>query len=274
MKISKVTKVSKVIEEYMDSRRFSSLSESSKRQYVYAMERIDVAFGDLEIEGVRRRDIMKLHDSLSDRPSTANSVMRVASIFFNFAMDMEYIHANPATRITPMKIGTLKRWEVDQINKVISLGHRRISTAVALAYYTGQREADVLKMKWSDIKDNCLHVKQSKTGQVLEILIAKELRNVLDGIDRDGDYIVGGGSAVSGPSFRNQFTRVIRKIGLDLPFHGIRKTVGCILAEKGSSVNEIAAMLGHKTLAMAALYTRQANSTKMIASAVTSLTSD
>jgi integrase len=210
---------------------------------------------------------------LADRPSTANNVTRIASIFFNYAIDMEYIHANPATRISPMKIGTLKRWEVEEIMKVIALGHRRISTAVALAYYTGQRESDVLKMKWTDIKDNCLHVTQSKTGQVLEILIAKELRDVLDGLTRDGDYIVGGSNLVSGPAFRNQFTRVIRKIGLNLPFHGIRKTVGCILAEKGSSVNEIAAMLGHKTLAMAALYTRQANSTKMIASAVTSLTS-
>ena len=116
---------------------------------------------------------------MADRPATANNVTRIGSIFFNFAIDMEYIHANPATRISPLKTGTLKRWDVEQIMQVIALGHRRISTAVALAYYTGQREADVLKMRWTDIKDNCLHVTQSKTGQVLEIMIAKNYMNLL-----------------------------------------------------------------------------------------------
>jgi len=267
-------KVKEVITEYMKSRRFIALSSSSKEQYFQSLMKVEAVLGDMDITEVKRRDIIKLHDSMADRPATANNVTRIGSIFFNFAIDMEYIQANPATRITPMKIGTLKRWEVEEIMRVIAVGHRRVSTAVALAYYTGQREADVLKMKWTDIKDNCLHVTQSKTGQVLEIMIAKELHDVLNSLARDGDYIVGGSDLVSGPAFRNQFTRVIRKVGLSLPFHGIRKTVGCILAEKGSSVNEIAAMLGHKTLAMAALYTRQANNTKMIASAVNVLTSD
>lgn len=266
-------KVRDVVTEYMKSRRFNDLSSSSKDQYFQCLMKVEAAMGDMDITDVKRRDVLKMHDSLSDRPSTANATIRISSIFFNFAIDMEYIHANPATRISPLKTGTLKRWDVEQIMKVIALGHRRISTAVALAYYTGQREADVLKMRWTDIKDNCLHVTQSKTGQVLEIMIAKELHDVLNSIGRDGDYIVSGSKPLSGPAFRNQFTRVIRSLGIDLPFHGIRKTVGCILAEKGSSVNEIAAMLGHKTLAMAALYTRQANNTKMIASAVTSLTS-
>jgi integrase len=63
-------------------------------------------------------------------------------------------------------------------------------------------------------------------------------------------------------------------MGIERQFHGIRKTVGAILAERGRNTNEIAALLGHKTLAMAALYTRQASNKKMIASAVNDLTFD
>ncbi len=50
-----------------------------------------------------------------------------------------------------------------------------------LNYLTGQRPADVLKMRLSDIKDGALEVTQNKTKK-LRILIEDELSNTLDRI--------------------------------------------------------------------------------------------
>ncbi len=51
-----------------------------------------------------------------------------------------------------------------------------------LNYLTGQRPADVLKMRLSEIKDGALEVTQNKTKKKLRILIEDELSNTLDRI--------------------------------------------------------------------------------------------
>lgn len=269
-------KTKQVVYEYMKSRRFTSLAAATQRNYIPALDQITDLIGETPIEEVRRRDLIRAFEGMAEKPAVANRFGRVASVFFNYATDMEYCTANPAQRLTPFRLGTWRQWTKEEVDKVIALKHPIVSVAVALAYYTAQREADVLKMQWSDIKDGVLKVKQNKTGTVLDIAIAPQLQEILNEVPKKGKYIIPSktSSPLSGPAFRNMTKRITRTVGVDAPFHGLRKTVGSRLAEKGRSVNEIAAVLGHKTLTMAALYTKQADSRKMIASAVTSLASD
>ncbi|HTR24397.1 MAG TPA: tyrosine-type recombinase/integrase [Terriglobales bacterium] len=51
--------------------------------------------------------------------------------------------------------------------------------AMDLAYLTGQRPADVLKLRLADIRDGALWITQGKTGKKLRIVIAGELADVL-----------------------------------------------------------------------------------------------
>ena len=266
--------VKEVISEYVQTRKFHALTASSKKQYWSAFDKIEHLLGKNDIATVKRRDVIMSIETLSRTPAVANRVARISSVLFNYALDMDYITANPAARLEMAAIGSWSRWDVEQIAAVINLKHRVVSTAVALAFFTGQREADILAMKWSDIVDGCIRVTQQKTGHVLEIKVAEPLQRYLDGLDKVGTYIVSREEMMTGSGFRNMFKRVTRAIDIDMPFHGIRKTVGAHLAEQGRSTNEIAALLGHKTLTMAAHYTRQANEKKMIASAVTGLAYD
>jgi integrase len=267
--------VNDVIQEYINTRKFRALTTSSSFQYLSAIDRIKKLIGDTPLANLKRSDVLRAVESLNQTPAVANMFARVCCIIFNHAVDMDYISSNPAARIRMAVINTWQKWELDQVFAVVRLNHRIVSTAVALAFFTGQRESDVLRMRWSDIKDGTLRVLQQKTGHYLEIKVSKDLQEYLDALNHQGsksDFIVSGATQMNGNSFRNVFKRVTRSIGIDLPFHGIRKTVGCHLAEKGRSTNEIAAVLGHKTLAMAAHYTRQASDKKMIASAVADLT--
>ena len=50
---------------------------------------------------------------------------------------------------------------------------------------------------------------------------------------------------------------------LDCKPHGLRKTAGRRLAEAGCSANEIMSVLGHKSLAEAERYTREADQEKL-----------
>jgi integrase len=65
---------------------------------------------------------------------------------------------------------------------VYSQASEELRDAMDLNYLTGQRPADVLKMRLSDIKDGALEVTQNKTKKKLRILIEDELANTLDRI--------------------------------------------------------------------------------------------
>lgn len=54
--------------------------------------------------------------------------------------------------------------------------------AMDLAYLTGQRPADVLKLTRADIKDGAVWIQQNKTGTKLRIAIEGELAILLDRI--------------------------------------------------------------------------------------------
>jgi len=56
-----------------------------------------------------------------------------------------------------------------------------------------------------------------------------------------------------------------------LTFHGLRHTAGKALAERGGEPRMIAAMLGHRTLQMAAHYSEEADRRKLASAAIEKL---
>ena len=131
----------------MRSRSFKSLAESSKRQYSEVLTKFELRYGMNEIDTIKRSDIVGMLDEMSSTPAMANRFVRVTSVLFSFALDHDYVTGNPASRLKKMKIGSWARWYPEEVAKVIALKDRVVSTAVALAWYTGQRESDVLDMK-------------------------------------------------------------------------------------------------------------------------------
>lgn len=62
---------------------------------------------------------------------------------------------------------------------------RPTQDAMTLAYLTGQRPADVLRMRISDVRDGVLTVTQGKTGRKLRIAVEGELEVLIKRINED-----------------------------------------------------------------------------------------
>jgi integrase len=69
----------------------------------------------------------------------------------------------------------------EELEKVKAHAHFTVVDAMDLALLTGQRPADVLKIKRTDIRDGALWIVQNKTGARLGIEIPGELAAVIDG---------------------------------------------------------------------------------------------
>jgi len=139
--------------------------------------------------------------------------------------------------------------------------------AFALTLYSGQRRSDVHRMTWADVKKNGIDVVQQKTGRKLLIPIHPELCAILANAKREHVTIINTeyGQPFTVDGFSQWFRNAITAAGLPLDCqpHGLRKPAGRRLAEAGCTAHQIMAVLGHKTLADAERYTREADQAQL-----------
>jgi integrase len=264
-----------LVKQYWKSPGYKALAESSQRGYDHALNKLMDYFRGVDVEDIKRSAMIQMINDQSEKPASANLMLRVASVLFSFAVDMDIIPYNPAARLKKLKIGSHTRWHPEEVRKAVEMRNRIVSSAVALAWYTGQREGDILKMRWKDFKEGAFHLTQTKTKLEMTIKAhADIIAYLMDirGVEPEDYYIVSGEKPISEQAFRARFTRAMDKIGIYKTFHGIRKGVACMLAEKGRSSKEIAAILGHKTTRMADFYAEQSSGTKLASNAVDNIT--
>jgi len=80
-------------------------------------------------------------------------------------------------------------WPREAIEHFSTHARRDLWHAAALALYTGQRQSDVLAMKWSDIADAFIAVTQGKTGKKLWVPLHTRLRGAPAELERVSVFI-------------------------------------------------------------------------------------
>lgn len=265
-----------LFDRYSKTQGFNSLSVASKRGYIYAAKKLSAHFGDADVTKLRRSDFIKYRDENIMTPGSVNLILRIASVMFGYALDIDLIGANPVANMKKLKLQPHEKWTPEEVALIISSADERVAIAIALAWYTGQRQGDVLSMKMRDYADGYITLVQSKTKTELKIKVHPDLERFINTVvapNREpDDYIVSGPNRMGGSYFRQIFSDEVKRLGLHKVFHGIRKGVASSLAENGRPLSEIAAMLGHKSMRMAAYYAEQASGTKLAESAVSNLT--
>jgi integrase len=68
-------------------------------------------------------------------------------------------------------------WSEEEIALFLSHCPQWLKTPVLLALYTGQRREDVVGMAWDAFQGGIIRVRQSKTGEPLDIACHKELQS-------------------------------------------------------------------------------------------------
>ncbi|KZY45692.1 hypothetical protein A3731_32880 [Roseovarius sp. HI0049] len=125
---------------------------------------------------------------------------------------------------------------------------------------TGQRIGDVLNMRWSNIEDGAVWVRQSKTSKELWVPILPELQAALDAASRHSVFILTNEQGANRWSYRGA-SAAVRKVrervgALDYDIHSWRYNAACELLEAGCSDDLIAAVTGQSP-AMVQHYTKK-----------------
>jgi len=270
--------VGDLLKRYRGSMRWRELAPSTKEKYERQML-IWRHEEDIPLKDLQRTMLSEMRDELLDTPGIAHQFVGFAKMLFNYAIDEGLMDASPASRLKRPKLGTIKRWPDNRIDGAIAALPPHMATICMLALYTGQRGSDIVKMKWSHYNGSTMSVSQAKTGmeeadERLIIPVHPALRDHLDGLQRDSEWIVltQGGKPWDPADMRSRARVELDRIGMQgYSLHGLRKSAASRMAEAGCSSKEIAAILGHKTLAMVELYTKEADQARLAVQAMDKL---
>lgn len=264
-----------LIEAYRRSRKWRGLAAATQRTYaVYHkyLERI----GHTKVVDMKRRDLLDLVDVIAERrgPGAAVGFARSASALFAWAVYREWIEHSPATKIVPDGGGELRAWTRAEADAAVGGLPEHLRRVVILARYTGQRRGDLCAMRWSAYDGITIQVKQQKTGEELVLTAPANLRVELDTWKREASALTILTNRFGRPWDPQQLSHALpvalAKIGLsdELNVHGLRKLAATELADAGCTTHQIAAVTGHRTLAMVQHYTKTANQRSLAEAAV------
>lgn len=207
----------------------------------------------------------------------ANREKALLSHIWNFARESGYTSlANPCAGIKGHKeTGRAVYIEDDVFARVYEHASIPVQDAMDIAYLTGQRVADALKIDERDIRDGVINVKQNKTDAKRRIEIGPELARVMDRISarkalltvRSTKLIVStDGQAFTAGMLRYGFDEAREKAGIpkkEFQMRDLRAKAGTDKAEDSGDILKARDQLGHTTVTMTEQYIRNRRGKKV-----------
>jgi integrase len=254
-----------------DNPAWTKLKPSTQAVYRRHFDWLRENFGDVLLCAFDKQLIRRIRDLRKADPSVANMSVDKIGQLWAWAEEFGGLTLpgnNPARQVAslPTDGEAAPAWSPELCQAFEAHSHERMKTFYYLARYTGQRKGDCCAMKWTDFDGLRILVTQEKTGTKLWIKAHRRLREYLNSLPRESEYIL---TSPKGGAYRKtSVTNIVCEIASDLGFkghspHGLRHLAGAALAESGCSVNQIMSILGHLTEKQAYHYVAQANRVRM-----------
>lgn len=131
-------------------------------------------FDSAPIDSITPQIIAQYRDKRGQHaPVRANREITLLSHVWNMAREWGLTaKENPVKGVRKLKEKPRDYYADDEVWKAVyQVACQELQDAMDLNYLTGQRPADVLKMRLSDIKDGALELQQNKTKKKLRILL-------------------------------------------------------------------------------------------------------
>jgi integrase len=261
-----------LIQAYRASPEFAGLAPRTRSDYQKVFDYL-AAIDGIPLIQIDEAAVMVFRDRAFDRKKRrfANYVVQIFRLTFAWGKPRGLVPrllSELSLIRRPRGAAKANRaWTAEECAAVLAAADGGIKVGIALGMYGALREGDVIRFPWSGYDGTAIQWTQGKTGDDVWLPAHRELRVILDqaGQKRRAVTVVTtrAGGSYTGNGFRTLFFRLIRKleaqdkIGPGLTFHGLRHTAGKMLDEAGCDTRTIAAVLGHRSEAMARHYSEE-----------------
>lgn len=258
-----------LIGKYLSSPSYQSIGMGTQADYKFALDKIVENFGDAPLDQVKpphvvlyieKRGATSKHRALREKA--------VMSMIFNWAIERGFAKFNPAGAVRTKRLPGRKHVYIhdEMLNAVYEQSPQDLKDAIDLAYYIGQRPADLLSMTLVKVRDGWLEYRQGKTGTPQRIALVGGLAEVIDRIQkRKAEHKVESlfllvnecGLKMTKAMLRSRFEVARAAAGVsgkDFQFRDLRRKSGTDLRDQ-VGLDAAQDLLGHASQAMTEHYT-------------------
>lgn len=275
-------------ERYYQSAEFQQLGDSTRRVRRGLLDNLC----DRRNGGIKRfahmepRHVREIRDEKVATPEAANGRLKALRQLFAWAKEAGIATGNPAREVPYLSSGSegFHTWSIDEVH-AFEAAHpigTKARLAMALLLYTGVRRSDVVKLGPNMERDGVLIFaetkgakirsrKRAKGSKLRELPILPELRAALDATPLGSrTYLVTEfNKPFTAPGFGNRFRKWCDDAGLThCAAHGLRKAGATIAAQNLATEHQLMAIFGWESPKQAALYTRNVNRHRLVATAM------
>lgn len=260
--------LSGVIRDFEKTAKWRKLAESTRKEYKRVLIFWDGLYGKVPLAGLAaksfRKKILAWHDEFSnDKPREADNRVTVLARVLSWAAKDSDLDENVLDGFERAYSSDRsdKIWLTEHVEAFMGAADSDMQLAMVLALHTGQRQADIRKLAWSQYDGERISLYQGKAmrdgkkGRLVTVPCTAALKASLDAAPKRGALILltKTGRAFQKRYFAQQWDTVYRAAELpveangapSLHFHDIRGTTVTMLFEAGCTVAEVASITGH-----------------------------
>jgi integrase len=261
-------------DRWRESSNWRLTAKATQRQRDNILHGILEANGAKPFASIKPEHVLAGRERRQDTPFAANNYLKTLRALFAWAVETGLLAESPAAKVTflPKRTKGHEPWtdaDIDAFRRKWPLG-TRARVAFETIYGTGLRRGDAVRFGKQHIgKDGLGRIIMEKTGKPAVFYVSPDLFEVWsNGPIGDLTFIVSErGMPSSKESFGNNFREWCRAAGVNKSAHGLRKNESSEMAEGGATEEELMTVHGWTSPAVARIYTRGADQTRLAKSA-------
>jgi len=215
-------------------------------------------------------------------PATVNRYLAALSHVFTFAMkEWGWVEDTPFRRVSTLREprGRVRFLDDDERQALLEAckdHSSQLYTIVVLALSTGARQMEILSLTWPqvDLSRGTILLEDTKNGERRVLPLSGHAFDLVKDMSKvrhiESDLLFPSRLKFTRPiNVQSIFNRAVESAEIqDFRFHDLRHSAASYLAMNGASLNEIAEVLGHKTLQMVQRYAHlsEAHTASVVAS--------
>jgi integrase len=215
------------------------------------------AWSGRTVHDIAKRDVVRLVERMAEKhPVSANRALGHLRVFFNWLIDQDIISVSPCHRVKPPaeeypRDRVLTDEEIRRLWSACDQVGDPFGTFVKTLLLTGQRRSEVGGLRWHEIdEDGCwtLAPERNKAGRVHVVPLPAQVRAILAGFPRIGDYVFTS-TGIVGVSGYSHGKRHIDQCMAGVPpwkLHDLRRTCASGLQKLGLPIHITEAVLNHR----------------------------
>ncbi|HEY4831645.1 MAG TPA: site-specific integrase [Waddliaceae bacterium] len=174
--------------------------------------------------------------------------------------EWQWLEANPVTKVAKPSLpkGRTRFLDDEEREKLLQAcldsKNLYLYTIVVLSISTGMRRSELLNLAWQDVdfERERIVLKETKNGEVRVLPLVGFAFRLLKELERkrrvDSPLLFPGTDSHKPIDFRSAWRVAVKKAGLkDFKHHDCRHSFASYCVMNGSSLNEVADLLGHKS---------------------------